>query len=155
MFNDLPGIIDLVVRLLTAVGLGGILGIERQFHGRWAGLRTHMTVAMGAATFTVLALSVVGDESKGDLTRVIQGIAAGIGFLGAGTILKLSDRMEVKGLTTASAIWLAAAVGTAAGLGEYAVAIATTVITLVILGLFRPLEKYFDRRSRNGSSTES
>ncbi len=155
MFNDLPGLIDLVIRLSTAVGLGGILGIERQFHGRWAGLRTHMTVSMGAATFTVLALTVVGGDDKQDLTRVIQGIAAGIGFLGAGTILKLSDKMEVKGLTTASAIWLAAAVGTAAGLGEYGVAIATTVITMIILALFRPIEKYFDRRGSVDSDVES
>ncbi len=155
MFNDLPGLIDLVIRLSTAVGLGGILGLERQFNGRWAGLRTHMTVAMGAATFTVLALTVVGGDDKQDLTRVIQGIAAGIGFLGAGTILKLSDKMEVKGLTTASAIWLAAAVGTAAGLGEYGVAIATTVITMIILALFRPIEKYFDRRGNATSDVES
>ena len=147
MFSDIPGICDLVLRLLSAAVLGGIVGIERQLHGRWAGRRTHMTVAMGAATFTVLALTVAGEDSKADTTRVIQGIAAGIGFLGAGTILKLSDQLEVKGLTTASAIWLAAAVGTAAGLAEYSVAVAATLITLAILALLRPLEKRFERRS--------
>ena len=155
MFDDVREISDLVVRLLLAAVLGGLVGIERQFHGQWAGLRTHMTVAMGAATFTVLALSVAAENSMVDATRVIQGIAAGIGFLGAGTILKLSDQLEVKGLTTASAIWLAAAVGTAAGLAEYAVAIAATLIALVILALLRPLEKWFDRRSEGDADGDS
>ena len=151
MFDDIWGIVDLVCRLMLAVVLGGLVGIERQFHGRWADVRTHMTVAMGAATFTVLALSVASPNSMADATRVIQGIAAGIGFLGAGVILKLSDQMEVKGLTTASAIWLAAAVGTAAGLGEYAAAIASTVITLVMLVVLRPFEKRFKQRSSANS----
>ncbi len=141
MFDGIRGVGDLVLRLSLAAVFGGLVGIERQFHGRWAGLRTHMTVAIGAATFTVLGLSVAGENSTAAATRVIQGIAAGIGFLGAGTILKLSDRLEVKGLTTASAIWLAAA-----GLAEYAVAIAATLITLITLALLRPLEKRFDQR---------
>ena len=145
---ELDGIGDLVLRLLLAAGLGGLLGLERQIHGRWAGLRTHMTVAMGAATFTLLALAVSGANERADVTRVIQGIAAGIGFLGAGTILKLGDQMEIKGLTTASAIWLTAAVGVAAGLAEYAVAIAATLITLIILALLRPLEKRFEDQDK-------
>lgn len=144
MFDGWWGIGDLTMRLLLAAVLGGLLGLERQIHGRWAGLRTHMTVAMGAATFTVLALTVAGENQLVDATRVIQGIAAGIGFLGAGTILKLSDQMEIKGLTTASAIWLTAAVGTATGLAEYGVAVAATLITLVILAVLRPLEKRFE-----------
>lgn len=147
MFDGFQGIGDLVMRLLLAAVLGGLLGLERQIHGRWAGLRTHMTVAMGAATFTVLALTVSGANGMADVTRVIQGIAAGIGFLGAGSILKLSDQLEIKGLTTASAIWLTAAVGTAAGLAEYAVAITATLITLVILAVLRPLEKRFEDRN--------
>ena len=84
--------IEALIRLSAAVIIGGVLGFERHLHGRWAGLRTHMTVALASA--------------------VMQGIAAGIGFLGAGTILKLSDRLEIKGLTTASSIWLTAALGT-------------------------------------------
>lgn len=141
MFEGVWGIGELVLRLLLAAILGGLLGLEREIHGRWAGLRTHMTVAMGAATFTVLGLAAASPDAAPDVTRVIQGIATGIGFLGAGTILKLSDRMEIKGLTTASAIWLTAAVGTAAGLAQYAVAIAATIITLIILAALRPLEK--------------
>jgi putative Mg2+ transporter-C (MgtC) family protein len=96
--------------------IGGALGLERHLHGRWAGLRTHMTVALAAAVF------VMGIDSPGsnvETARVIQGIAAGVGFLGAGTILQLSDRLEIKGLTTASSIWLTAALGTVVGLGRY------------------------------------
>ncbi len=146
MFDGIWGIGDLVLRLSLAAVLGGLLGLERQFHGRWAGLRTLMTVAMGAATFTVLGLSVSRQDDPADATRVIQGVAAGVGFLGAGTILKLSDQLEVKGLTTASVIWLAAAVGTAAGGAEYSVAVAATLITLIILAILRPIEKRFDQR---------
>ena len=81
-----------------------------------------------------------------DVTRVVQGIAAGIGFLGAGTILKLSDQLEVKGLTTASSIWLSAALGTAAGLGFYELAVAAMIVTMLILALLRPIEKWIGGR---------
>jgi putative Mg2+ transporter-C (MgtC) family protein len=79
--------------------------------------------------------------SSAETARVIQGIAAGVGFLGAGTILKLSDRLEIKGLTTASSIWLTAALGTVVGLGRYSVAVAATVVGLLILSVLRPLDK--------------
>src|SRR5262245_34929713 len=107
-----------VVALGSAVLCGGLIGLERELHGRWAGLRTHMMVAMGAAVF-VLAVSPQGGS---EVARIIQGIAAGVGFIGAGTILKLTDKLEVKGLTTASSIWLAAAVGTASGTGYFLLA---------------------------------
>ena len=138
-----PKQVDPVIRLIVAAALGGLIGVERQLGGHWAGLRTHMMVGLGAAIFAV-AGSRVGPS--GDATRVIQGIAAGIGFLGAGTILKLSDRMEVMGLTTASSIWLAAAVGTSAGLALYTVAIAATVLSLVVLAALLPLERKFLER---------
>jgi putative Mg2+ transporter-C (MgtC) family protein len=131
-------IVDAFVRLAMAAIVGGALGFERHLHGRWAGLRTHMTVALAAAVF------VMGIESPGssaETARVIQGIAAGVGFLGAGTILKLSDRLEIKGLTTASSIWLTAALGTVVGLGRYSVAVAATVVGLLILSVLRPLDK--------------
>ena len=139
-----PDEIDTVMRLLVAAALGGLIGVERQMSGHWAGLRTHMMVALGSAIF-VIAGQHVGPG--GDSTRVIQGIAAGIGFLGAGTILKLSDCMEVVGLTTASSIWLAAAIGTSAGLGLYTLGIAATVLSLVVLAALLPLErKFFEYR---------
>ena len=129
-----------LLRLFVAVVLGGVLGIERQHHGRWAGIRTHMMVSLGAAIFTLAAIVTAPNDSN-EVTRVIQGIAAGIGFLGAGAILKLSTELEVKGLTTASSIWLAAALGTVAGLGEYALASASGLISLVVLAVLRPLTK--------------
>lgn len=138
-----PDEIDTVLRLLVGAALGGLIGVERQMGGHWAGLRTHMMVALGSAIF-VIAGQHVGPG--GDSTRVIQGIAAGIGFLGAGTILKLSDRMEVIGLTTASSIWLAAAVGTSAGLGLYTLGVAATVLSLVVLAALLPLERKFLER---------
>ena len=132
------------VRLFVAVILGGMLGIERELHGRWAGLRTHMMVSLGAAIFTIAALATAPNDSN-EVTRVIQGVAAGIGFLGAGTILKLSSQLEVKGLTTASSIWLAAALGTVAGLGEYALAASSGLVSLVVLAVMRPLAKALGR----------
>ena len=129
-----------VVRLIVAVVLGGIVGIERQIHGRWAGIRTHMMVSLGAAIFTIAAVTTAPNDAN-DVTRVIQGIAAGIGFLGAGAILKLGTELEVKGLTTASSIWLAAALGTVAGLGLFALALAAGIVSLLILAILRPLTK--------------
>jgi putative Mg2+ transporter-C (MgtC) family protein len=131
-------IIDAFVRLAVAAIVGGALGFERHLHGRWAGLRTHMTVALAAAVFV---MGIDSPGSSAETARVVQGIAAGVGFLGAGTILKLSDRLEVKGLTTASSIWLTAALGTVVGLGQYSVAIAATLVGLLILAVLRPLDK--------------
>lgn len=136
---------DDIIRVGVAALLGGALGFEREWKGHWAGLRTHMMVAMGCAVFVVGAIEVAGNHQQ-DVTRVIQGIASGIGFLGAGTILKLDNRQEIKGLTTASSIWLAAALGTTAGLAHYALAIASTIVSLFILAGISPFEKFFEKR---------
>jgi putative Mg2+ transporter-C (MgtC) family protein len=144
---DLVQFGSIAVHLAVAVVLGGLLGMERQLHGRWAGLRTHMSVAMGSAIFALAGIGVAPPDKLPDATRIIQGIAAGIGFLGAGTILKLSDQLEVKGLTTASSIWLSAAVGTAVGLGYYELALSGTLIALMVLALLRPVEKWLDRKA--------
>ncbi len=124
------------MRLGAAALLGGLIGMERQLHGHWAGLRTHIGVAVGSAVYVLLATYLPGDAN-----RVVQGVATGIGFLGAGTILKLSEQLEVKGLTTASSIWLTAAIGMAAGLGFYALAANTTILTFLVLAVLRPIEK--------------
>jgi putative Mg2+ transporter-C (MgtC) family protein len=132
-------------RLGAAALLGGALGLEREWKGHWAGLRTHMMVSVGCAIFVIAGLNLAGEHADA-VTRVIQGITAGIGFLGAGTILKLDQKQEIKGLTTASSIWLAAALGTAAGLAEYALAVAAALVSLFVLGVLGPAEKYFERR---------
>ena len=114
---DLPDLAHLVrvfVRLTAAVGLGGLLGYEREREGKAAGFRTHMLVALGAALFTVGPLE--AGMGSGDLSRVFQGIVTGIGFIGAGTILKRTDEQQNQGLTTAANLWLTAAVGMAIGL---------------------------------------
>lgn len=128
-----------VVRLLAAAFLGGIVGYERERAGQPAGLRTHMLVALGAALFVI-----VGDEfgmDSADLSRVIQGIATGIGFIGGGAILKLAAEQEIKGLTTAAGIWMTAAVGVAAGLGRWGSAAVGVLLTWIILSLVFRFEK--------------
>lgn len=149
MFNlDGQGLADVFTRLGTSVLVGGLVGIERRVHKRWAGPRTYMFVSMGAAVFTIIGQYIASTDPAA-VTRVIQGIAAGIGFLGAGTILKLNDQLEVKGLTTAGSIWVAAALGTACGLALYSLVIAGTLLCLLVLIAFRPIEKRFEASLRN------
>ena len=142
---DWPAFWEDAARMGAAALLGGALGLEREWKGHWAGLRTHMMVSIGAALFVIAGLMVAKDQIF-DTTRVIQGVATGIGFLGAGTILKLGDRQEIKGLTTASSIWLAAALGVVAGLGEYALAVAAALVSLFVLAVLQPVEKFLERR---------
>jgi putative Mg2+ transporter-C (MgtC) family protein len=135
-FSDLPGaaeVTKVVVRLLLAALLGGLVGIQRERVGKAAGLRTHMLVALGSAFF-VLIPDRAGMQLA-DLSRVLQGILTGIGFLGAGTILKRDEEEEIQGLTTAAGLWLTAAIGIAAGLGREASAILGTILALIILCL--------------------
>jgi putative Mg2+ transporter-C (MgtC) family protein len=146
-FWEWPAFYDDLARIGAAALLGGAIGLEREWHGHWAGLRTHIMVAIGAAIFVVGGTTAHGQGIDGP-SRVIQGVASGIGFLGAGTILKLSDKMEIKGLTTASSIWLAAALGIAAGLAEYALAVASAAISLFVLGVLGPVEKFLERRHK-------
>jgi len=133
------------MRIAAAAVLGGIIGLEREWKGHWAGLRTHILVSIGCAIFIIGGMGIVGRDSEA-VTRIIQGIASGIGFLGAGTILKLDDKREIKGLTTASSIWLAAALGTAAGSGEFGLATASAIISVCVLGFLPPVEKWLARR---------
>lgn len=133
-FSSLPDAAEVtrvMVRLLLAALLGGIVGYEREHKGKAAGLRTHMLVAMGAALFVLVAQQV--GISAADNSRVIQGIVAGVGFLGAGTILKGDAEHQVKGLTTAAGIWLTAAIGVAAGLGREVTAVLSAVLALAVL----------------------
>ena len=135
---DTAQMLRVLVRIGVAALLGGILGAERQHAGKSAGLRTHMLVAMGCALF-VLFPSEAG-MATADLSRVIQGVATGIGFIGAGTILKRPDANEVKGLTTAAGLWLTAAVGAAVGAGQLWLPLVAVVGAWAILALMRRFE---------------
>lgn len=137
---DLSQLFRVVAQLGVAALLGGVLGIEREKVGKAAGLRTHMLVALGAALFTVSALD--AGMNAADLSRVFQGIAAGIGFIGAGAILKLTHEKEIKGLTTAATLWLTAAAGTAVGAGHLWIPIVGVLLAFVILAALGRIERW-------------
>jgi putative Mg2+ transporter-C (MgtC) family protein len=133
-------------RLCMALLSGAIIGLERQLRHKPAGLRTHMLVSMGAAIFTLIPLSTAGLNPSADaLSRVIQGITAGVGFLGAGEILRQSSeesqRTEIHGLTSAAAVWVSAALGIAAGCGLWQLGLIGAVLTFLVLNVFKKLEK--------------
>jgi putative Mg2+ transporter-C (MgtC) family protein len=142
-FPDRARLVIVLVRLFAAVLLGAIVGIERERAGKPAGLRTHMLVSLGTAV-VVMACSGAGMNPDG-LSRVIQGIVTGIGFVGAGTILKLNEQREIQGLTTAAGLWMTAATGVAVGLGVLGLALIGTLVTLLILAL----EHVIDSRRKN------
>jgi len=137
-FADIGSVEDItriVLRLSVAVALGGLLGYERESVGASAGLRTHMLVSLGSALFVLIPLQ-AGMEI-GDISRVLQGVTAGIGFIGAGAILKQSDKNDIRGVTTAASVWLTAAVGIAAGMGREATAVLSALFALAILAILR------------------
>ncbi len=141
-FSDIPDAAEMTrvgLRLLLAALLGGVLGFERESKGKSAGLRTHMLVALGAAFFVLVPQQ--SGASGEAMSRVIQGIVAGVGFLGAGAILKRGNQEEAKGLTTAASIWLTAAIGIAAGMGREASAVLCTLLALVILWVLPKISK--------------
>lgn len=129
--------LNIVYRLSVAAILGGMIGIERELHGKVAGFRTHALVALGAAVFTVTSVhifEVYGSQVPVDPGRIAAQIVSGVGFLGAGAIIR--SHTGIHGLTTAAGIWTAAAIGLACGLGYFNVAVSGTVIALVILIAF-------------------
>lgn len=135
-FSDIPDttqITRIILRLLVAAALGGLLGYEREQQGKSAGVRTHMLVAIGAALFVLIPQQ--AGASTADLTRVLQGLIAGVGFLGAGAIILGSRQVATRGLTTAAGIWVTAAIGVAAGMGRESTAILSTLVALFVLSL--------------------
>ncbi|PZQ01004.1 MAG: methyltransferase [Variovorax paradoxus] len=147
-FSDLRSVEDatrIVLRLALAALLGGLLGIEREAKGKAAGVRTHMLVSMGAAMFVLASQQF--DIGAADMSRVLQGVIAGVGFLGAGTILKGDAESQVKGLTTAAGIWMTAAIGVAAGLGKESTAILATLLTLAIMASLPLFARLFERKA--------
>jgi putative Mg2+ transporter-C (MgtC) family protein len=148
--------LNLLLKLLLAVLLGGFIGIERELSGKSAGFRTHILICLGSAMFTELSFSIslvvnsaneaAGVAFRSDPGRIAAQIVTGIGFLGGGAILR--DAGSVKGLTTAATIWVVAAVGMAVGAGAYIAAVGATGLVLFVLFPLRRLEQYFERRRR-------
>ena len=141
---------DIFLRLALAAGLGGAIGLEREFRQKPAGLRTNMLIALGSALFAIL--SVEFGTAAGSADRVASQVVSGIGFLGAGAILRSGG--NVTGLTTAATIWVNAAIGMAAGLGSYSVAAGGAALTLVVLALLPVMERFFEQRSGGGPRDE-
>jgi len=119
----------IIGQMCLALILGSLIGIQREARGRSAGARTYALVSGGSCLFTLLSIYAFGNN--GDISRVASQIVTGIGFLGAGTILHKSDRVE--GLTTAAGLWMVAAIGMSVGVGYYIIAIAVTILTLLVL----------------------
>lgn len=136
---DVDTVTTIVVRVLVAAVLGGLVGWEREFKGRAAGLKTHILVSIGSALFVLAPL--LSDIDGADVTRVMQGIVSGIGFLGAGAILKLGKDERIEGLTTATGVWMTAAIGMAAGMGQEMVALVTTFVAMMVVGAIPKLRR--------------
>ena len=141
---DMKEMVALTLRLVIAMFLGAVIGAQRERWGKPAGLRTHMLVSLGRALF-IVASSQSGMNSDG-ISRVIQGLVTGIGFLGAGAILKLREKREVEGLTTAASIWLTAAVGVTVGLGRLGLAIASTLLAWITLSWMSKVERRINQK---------
>jgi len=137
--DDLEGITVVVLRLLVAALLGALLGYERESIRATAGLRTHMLVSLGAALFVLIPLR--AGMQMDQLGRVIQGVSAGVGFLGAGAIIKHTSENDIKGLTTAAGVWLTAAIGVAAGMGRELTAVVSALFAFVTLSFLRRYTK--------------
>jgi putative Mg2+ transporter-C (MgtC) family protein len=155
-FSDIPDVetvTKITVRILIAAVLGGILGYERERKSKSAGIRTHILVAVGAAIF-IIGPTQAG-MSLGDLSRVIQGIIQGVGFLGAGAIIIGTTTRQTQGLTTAASIWIAAAIGIAAGLGMDATAVLTTIIVLFVLSVVPLITKSTQKNSVDAANPQA
>jgi len=131
-----------LIKLVMAILVGGIIGFERELHSKAAGLRTITLITIGATIFTLVSARF----SDTATSRVTSNIVTGVGFLGAGVILFAEGKL--KGLTTASSIWVAAALGMAIGLGQYLLSLSATVLVVIVLELFSPLDRWLDAKGR-------
>lgn len=135
--------VQVLIRLIVAALCGALVGVQRQRARKPAGLRTHILVSLTSA-LVVVACSGMGMNLDAQ-SRVIQGLLTGIGFLGAGSILKLSHEHDIKGLTTAAGLWTMAAIGIACGVGTIGIALIGTGLTLIVLALVKEIEDHPDR----------
>lgn len=143
-----------MVQVLVAALLGGLIGIEREWRGRDAGLRTNMLIAMGACLFTLVSIKgfpLLGSSAK-DTARLAAQVVTGIGFLGAGAIIQ--TRGHAKGMTTAATIWMVAAIGVTIGVEGYALAVFSTVVTVVVLRMLRPVSKTIAHRDSHSRTSD-
>ena len=136
---------EIVFRLFLAIVLSGIIGFEREIHGRPAGLRTHVLVSVGAAL--VMLVSIDGFGGSGDPARLAAQVVSGIGFLGAGAIIR--DGGDIKGITTAATLWICGMIGLACGNGYYVGAIATTIFVLLFILLLKPIESRINNKNKS------
>lgn len=146
---------NLIFRVGLSIFVGGLIGFERQWTGsnRSAGVRTHMVISLGATLFVLLPLQMPVDYSSANaLSRTIQGIATGVGFIGAGLILQQFNRGRVKGLTSAAAIWTTAGLGTAVGCGFWQLALVGTLAMLIVLSGVKQVKKPIAVRLRRRPS---
>tara|TARA_Y100001963_G_C6699018_1_gene408475 strand:- start:364 stop:1032 length:669 start_codon:yes stop_codon:yes gene_type:complete len=138
-------ILESTVGILVAAGLGSLIGLEREVHGQPAGLRTHMILAVGAALAAILSISFSHDfsnpEFQSDPARIVAQVVSGVGFLGAGAILRFG--VTIKGLTTASSLWTTAIIGIACGSGYFELAIASACLVFIILTIINKIERFF------------
>ncbi|RTR05046.1 MgtC/SapB family protein [Halomonas nitroreducens] len=145
-------LLDMLTRLAVAAGLAMVLGLERELRGKPAGLRSHMLVALGAAAFLIVGLEILFATAEGDPsaridpTRIIEGVIGGIGFLGAGSIIRSGS--SVHGITTGASIWLAGAIGIAAGVNNFALAAMVTGLALVIMTVLGAIERTLPHHHR-------
>jgi putative Mg2+ transporter-C (MgtC) family protein len=147
---------DAVLRLAAATLVGGAIGLNRDLRGKPAGVRTHALVGLGSAIATSVGASLLGDDlDPGAVSRVIQGIITGIGFLGAGVILHPDSGRGVRGLTTAASIWVVATLGIGCGAGQWPIVGVGTGLTLLVLLLGGPFERLMHRLRGRGAGTES
>ena len=135
--------LSMVLRLALATALGAAVGVDRELRVKPAGLRTHALVGLGAALFTIIALMMtpLATMDYNSASRIVQGIVAGIGFIGGGVILRRDDEKGVHGLSTAASVWVVSAVGVAAGFGLWRAAVTAVVLAVSILSLGRPLDR--------------
>ncbi|WP_299232688.1 MgtC/SapB family protein [uncultured Halomonas sp.] len=148
--NEEIALLDMLTRLGVAAGLAMVLGLEREIRGKPAGLRSHMLVALGAAAFLIVGLQILFATAEGDPsaridpTRIVEGVIGGIGFLGAGSIIRSGT--DVQGITTGASIWLAGAIGIAAGVHNFTLAALVTGLALVIMTALGTIERHMPTR---------
>ena len=149
---------QVLLRMGAAATIGAMIGLNRELHGKSAGLRTQAMVGLSGAMVIALSIEVSSSGAIADMgavTRVIQGVLTGIGFLGAGVIYRDSNAKKVSGLTTAASVWVVACIGMACGAGRWRIVTAATAITLLVLFVGGPVEKRFDQLMKRRKANET